>query len=120
MDVKQNFDRLSDETREYINLRIDSTKLYIVEMLSQFASDMLSRIVFFIFMFLSFLFLLVAVMFLLARAIGLVSSAFVIALTLLLVGAVVYFTRKLLFTNIMIGRLCRMFFPKNDVENETD
>ncbi len=120
MDVKQNFNRLSDETREYVNLRVDSTKLYLVEVLSQFTSDMLSRMLFFLFLFISFLFVLVAVMFLLAPAIGLVSSAFAIAVFLLLVAAVIYFTRKFLFTNIMIARLCSMFFPKNDVDDETN
>lgn len=114
MEVKQNFDRLADDVQEYINLRVDSVKLYVVQVLSSFLSDMLSRIVLFVFLFLSLVFMLIALMFLLAPLIGWVWSACVIVILLLLMAFSVYLGRKSLFTNMMIGRLCKMFFPVDD------
>lgn len=114
MEVKQNFDRLADDVQEYIDLRIDSIKLYVVQVLASFISDMLSRVVLFVFLFLSLVFMLIALMFLLAPLIGRVWSACVIVILLLLMAFFVYLGRKSLFANMMIGRLCKMFFPVDD------
>lgn len=114
MEVKQNFDRLADDVQEYIDLRIDSIKLYVVQVLASFISDMLSRVVLFVFLFLSLVFMLIALMFLLAPLIGRVWSACVIVILLLLMAFFVYLGRKSLFANMMIGRLCKIFFPVDD------
>lgn len=114
MEVKQNFDKLADDVQEYIDLRIDSIKLYVVQVLASFISDMLSRVVLFVFLFLSLVFMLIALMFLLAPLIGRVWSACVIVILLLLMAFFVYLGRKSLFANMMIGRLCKMFFPVDD------
>lgn len=114
MEVKQNFDRLADDVQEYIDLRIDSIKLYVVQVLASFISDMLSRVVLFVFLFLSLVFMLIALMFLLAPLIGRVWSACVIVILLLLMAFFVYLGRKSLFADMMIGRLCKIFFPVDD------
>lgn len=114
MEVKQNFDRLADDVQEYIDLRIDSIKLYIVQVFASFISDMLSRVVLFVFLLLSLVFMLMALIFLLAPLIGWVWSTCVIVILLLLMAFFVYLARKSLFANMMIGRLCKMFFPIDD------
>lgn len=119
MDVKQNFERLTDETREYINLHVDCIKLYIIEALSLFASDLFSRTLFFMFLFLSLIFLLVALMFFMSASVGIIFSAIIVSFILLSVAFLVYINRKRLFANIMVSSLCKIFFPKNDIDDET-
>lgn len=114
MNVKQNFDRLSGETREYIDMRLDAARLYIVEILSVFFSDLISRVVFFTFLFISFIFLLLALFYIMSPIVGAVWSSLIICGVLLLLSAILYIFRKRLFTNLMVARLCKMFFPKNE------
>ncbi len=117
MDVKQNFEQLTDEAREYIDLRLDSAKLYMVEILSSSLSALLSHMAIFTLMFLSLSFLLLALMFFLARFIGLVLSAIAVAVVLLLAALIVYLGRKHFFANAMLGRLCKTFFPDDNEKN---
>lgn len=119
MDVKQNLGRLTDETSEYVNLRIESTKLYMVETISLFASTLISRILFFVFLTISFIFMLVALMLFLSTIVGYVVSSLLVSLLLLVVAIMVYANRKRMFGDMMVNSLCRIFFPKSDIENET-
>ncbi len=119
MDVKQNFERLTDETREYINLRIDSTKLYMIEALSLLVGNLLSHTLFFVFLFITLIFMLAALMFLLSTIVGFMFSALIVSFISLGIGIIIYMNRKKLFADIMVNSLCKLFFPKNEINDET-
>lgn len=118
MELKENFDKLSDGAQQYIDLKVDNIKLHIVENMSLFCSDLLSRAVVGLFAIMALFFAMIAVVLFFAMYVGLLYAFLIVAGILLLVGALFYFFRKSIFANVMVGRFCRMFFPKNDVEDE--
>lgn len=118
MEIKQNFDNLAEDVREYMNLRMNSVKFQLVEHLSQMSGDILSYLIFFFFFFVAFLFFLFALMIFLAQYIGLLLSALTIGCVMLVIALIVFANRKQLFADMFVSRFCKMFFPEKDVTNE--
>lgn len=117
MDIKKNFEKLTDDVQQYIDLKTDNIKLQVVENISLFCCDLLSYAVISVLAFLIIFFLLLAGLILLAPVIGLLQSLLAIATLLAIISAVVYYARKRLFANTIVIRFCRMFFP-NDNKDE--
>lgn len=120
MEIKENFDRLSGDVREYLNLKIEELKLSIVERLSLFFADALSWLVVIIFLLLSSLCFLVALVVMLSIFMGLLPALFLMAFLLLAVAWIFYLLRGNIFANIMVARFYKMFFDDNDKNNEED
>lgn len=118
MEIKQNFDNLTDDIKEYIALKSDSVKLQIVENLSLVSSDIFSYLIFFSFIFVSFLFLLFALMLFIAQYLGLLYSSLVIGVFLAIIALVIFVNRKYIFGDMFVNRFCKMFFSDNVVNNE--
>lgn len=113
MEIKNNFDNITDNVKEYVNLKSDSIKLTLAENLALFSSDILSGIIVFFFSITSLFFALLAIMILAARYIGFFYSSLIVCLILATIGFIIYLSRKHLFANIFVARFCKMFFNNN-------
>lgn len=118
MEIQKNFDRLSRDAREFLNLKVEEIKLSLVERLSLFFADALSWLAIIIFLLLSSMCFLVVIVALLSMYIGLVPALLLVAFLLLASAVVLYLMREHLFANVMVARFYRMFFSENDDENE--
>lgn len=118
MDIKENFEKMTEAVRQYIDLKTDDVKLNVVEKLALLCSDIISYAVVSAFAVLSFLFVLVAVVAFMTPFIGLLCSASVVALLLAVAAVSLYAMRRRLFVNVMVKRFCRIFFNKNSVDDE--
>ncbi len=112
-DVKQGFDRLSCEAQDFLNLKIDEIKLSCVESLSLLFADVVSWLLVSLCLLLAFICLLVAGVVALSAVTGLVLSLVIAAAVLLVVMLLLYMLRRRLFTNIAVGRFCKMFFKED-------
>ncbi len=120
MEIKHNFDRLSHEAYEFLNLKIEEVKLSFVERLSLLFADALSWLAIIIFLLLSSLCLLAAIVAVLSISIGLLPALFIVASLLLLAALLFYVTRGNLFVNIMVARFYKMFFNENEQSDEKE
>lgn len=118
MDIKENFDKLSDATQQYIDMRVDSAKLHIVEKLSIMCNEVLSYVVVSLLVVMALFFMLIAAVAFLAPIIGFVYSVLSVAGLLVIIAIVLFFMRKKLFLNVMVKCFCRMFFDDKTNENE--
>lgn len=118
MKIKDNFDALSCSLREYITLGVDSCKLHVIEVLSLLGCDLLSLFAASFLLVLALLFVFVAVLVLLIPMVGLVPATFIVAFLLALAAVVVYVMRRELFADIMVRRLCSLFFIYDDEDTE--
>lgn len=114
MGVKENFDNLSRDAQQFLDLKIEEVKLSLVERLSLLFADALAWLVFSAFLLLALLCLLVAVVILLSAFIGLLPSLFVVALLLLVVAWLLYAMRGSLFGDMMVARLYKLFFDEKE------
>ncbi len=119
MSVKQNFDRLSREVQETLNIEMDGIKLSLVESLSLFFADILSWLLVAVFSLLSLLGFLAAAVVAIAAVMGYALSFVVVAFLLLSVALLLYMLRGRLFTDMAVARFCRMFFRDKEGGNET-
>ncbi|MBQ6693409.1 MAG: hypothetical protein IJN24_00860 [Bacteroidaceae bacterium] len=118
MEFKENFDKLTNFTQQYIDLKVDDVKLHVIENLSVLCGDLLSFVVVSVFAVLSLFFLIVAGIICLVPLVGLLWSVIIAVALLAVVSSVLYFARRKIFANVMVGRFCRMFFPKDDMKDE--
>ena len=118
MRIEEFFDNLTDNLKEYANIKIVSIKLSLVEKLSLLARDILSTLVIFFLTAAALLFALMATMILIARHIGFLYSSLLICAILGTVAFTVYLFRKKLFINMFIALFSKMFFNNDTAGNE--
>lgn len=118
MEIKENFNRLSDTTQRYVDMKVDNVKLHVVEKVSVMCNDVLSYVLITMFAFLAFVFVMVAGVAFLSSFIGVVYSILAVAALLVITAGVLFLFRKRLFLNRMVKTFCRMFFNKKEAENE--
>ena len=120
MEIKENFDSLSADAREFLNLKIEELKLSFVERLSLFFADALSWLAVIIFLLLSSLCFLAALVAMLSVYMGLLPALLLVAFLLLAVAWLFHLLRGSIFINIMVARFYKMFFTKNDENDEKE
>ena len=118
MEIKENFDKLSDTTQRYVDMKVDNLKLHVVEKLSVMCNDVLSYAFIYMFALIAFVFLLIALIAFLSSSIGIVYSAISVATLLVVTAFVLYLFRKRLFLNAMVKCFCRMFFNREEEYDE--
>lgn len=116
MELKQNFDRLVRDAREYLGLKTDELRLLLVDNLSVFMSDLLSWLAIFAIVQIALVCLLAVVIIAIASVAGYMWAFAVVAFVLLAVAGVFYLLRDRLFADIAVERFCRMFFPADDAD----
>lgn len=110
MEIKENLDRLSDTTQQYVDMKIDNVKLHVVEKLSVMCNDVLSYVFVSLLVVMALFFLLFAAVAFFTPMIGLVYSMLAVAGLLTIFSTVLFLLRKKLFLNKMVRCFCRMFF----------
>ena len=119
MRIEEIFKNLTDNLKEYANIKAVSIKLSLVEKLSLLARDILSTIIIFFLATAALIFALLATMIFIAKYIGILYASLLICAILTSGAIVIYLFRKQLFTNIFIARFSRIFF-NNNTNNEKE
>lgn len=110
---------IAEELISYVNLRIDSFKLSLVENLSVLLSGGFGIFIFIIFLSVALMCFIAALTVLLAELIGSVLWALLIVGGVFLIISVIAFVlRDKLIVNSMVRMFSRMFFEKNDDDDE--
>lgn len=113
-------EKVSDDVRTYINLRIASAKLALVEGLSKVAGNAVRVLVFLLLCTMAFIAFAVALGAWLATLLGSVAIAALIVGLILFVIALVTFAVKGLFINPMVGMFSDMFFKPRKYHHDED
>lgn len=120
MGIKKNIEIFTDDTSEYLDAYIDVIKLRLLERLSLFASDILSRIIFLQLLFIAAMFVSVAIMLAIAPFTGYIAGALIIASLLLLAAIILTLSSRRIFVNSVVAYMSRIFFSKDDSNDETE
>lgn len=108
-------EEIRKEIKEYVNLRVNSAKLSLVERLSRISGRGLSILIFILLMFMALLLFVVALTILLSEWVDSLVLAFVIMGGFMcLSGFVIYLLRNKIFTNSMVRGFSRLFFADSD------
>ncbi|MCK9424200.1 MAG: phage holin family protein [Bacteroidales bacterium] len=116
--LSDNFSSLTENVKDYIDLRIDYLKLVLTEKIARLASFFLISVIFFILAMFLLLFLSLAFVFWFGEEIGPTWVGAMIVTTVYIVGGViVYFQRHNLFINPLVSHLTKILMEEHD-ENE--
>lgn len=120
MEKQTKFGRLFDDGKEYVDLRIDTFKLQMVESLSTLFSKGIGFILMVLMVALGAIMFTVALTLLLASWIGsLIWSLVIMGTALCLVAVLIYLRRDTLFGDSMVAMFSKMFFS-TDQNTTTD
>jgi hypothetical protein len=116
--ISDNFSTMTENVRDYINLRIDYIKLVLTEKIAKLASFFLITVVFFILAMFLVLFISFAFVFWYGEEIGptYVGALIVVAFYVLL-GLLIYGMRYKFFINPMVKQLAKILMEE-DNENK--
>ena len=113
--LSESFNEMTDNAREYVQLKIDLLKLTFTEKLSLIASTfMVTVILFLVFLFVT-MFLSVAFIFWYKEHVGSFSTgALIVGSFYLLIGVIVFLTRHHLFVNPLISQISKAMAEEED------
>lgn len=116
--ISDNFSDLTDNVREYVQLKIDLLKLTFTEKLARIASLLILSILMFMILIMILLFFSLAFILWFRESGGQAYiGALIVAIFYLLIGGVVFLFRKSFFINPIIAQLSKIFINEED-ENE--
>ncbi len=116
--ISENFSALTENVKDYVNLRIDLAKLIITEKLAKLVSFFLIAVIFFILAMFLLLFLSLAFVYWFGADIGPAwLGALIIAALYILGGVVIYVKRHEFFINPLVTELTKILMEDKD-ENE--
>jgi len=114
--IPDNFSSMTENVRDYVNLRIDYIKLLLTEKIARLASFFMITVIFFILGMFLILFVSFAFVFWYGEEIGpAYIGALIIVAFYLIMGSVIYGMRNKLFINPMVKRLAKIIM---EGENE--
>jgi Zn-dependent protease with chaperone function len=121
--MKENITReledIKKEVEEYVQLRIDLTKLHIAGELSRFFSGIMAKTVLLYLFFFVFMFFSLAAAVLLGEQIGSYALGFILTGILFLVVAIIFWTlRKKIIERHVVQRFIELMFPKFNNDDE--
>jgi len=110
---------MTEELISYVNMRVDSMKLSLVENLSILFSGGFGIFVFIIFLSVAVLCFIAALTVWLSEAIGSALWALlIVGGAFLIISIIAFLLRKKLIVNRMVGMFSRMFFEKSDDDED--
>lgn len=113
--VSENFTALTEDVKDYINLRIDLAKMIITEKIARLASFFLIAIIFFILAMFLLLFLSMAFVFWFGQSLGPAwVGALIVAAFYVLMAVIIYVKREALFINPLVRSLTKILMEDND------
>ena len=116
--ISENFSSMTENIKDYVNLRIDLVKLVFTEKIAKFTSFFLIAIIFFILAMFLLLFLSFAFVFWFGDEIGpMWLGALIITGFYVLCGILIYVLRHRLFINPLVSHLTQILMEEKD-ENE--
>ena len=116
--ISDNVSLLTENVKDYVNLRIDLAKLILTEKISRLASFFLIAVIFFILAMFLLLFLSLAFVFWFGNDIGPAwIGALMITAVYLLGGVLIYVKRHQFFINPLVSHLTKILMEDGD-ENE--
>ena len=116
--ISDNISQLSENVRDYVNLRIDLTKLTLTEKIARLASFFLIAVIFFILAMFLLLFLSMAFVFWFGNDIGPAwLGALIITAVYILGGVLIFVKRHQFFINPLVTHLSKILMEDKD-ENE--
>jgi len=116
--ISENVTLLTENVKDYINLRIDLAKLILTEKLAKLASFFLIAVIFFILAMFLLLFISFAFVFWFGEDVGPTwAGALIITAFYILCGVVIYLKRNALFINPLVTHLTKILMEEKD-END--
>jgi len=116
--ISDNFSSLTENIKDYVNLRIDLLTLGLTEKIARLASAFLMAVLFFILVMFLLLFLSLAFVFWFGSELGPTwAGALIVAGFYILAGVIIYLQRHSLFINPLVTQLTKILMDKKD-ENE--
>jgi len=116
--ISENFSELTENVKDYVNLRIDYVKLLLTEKIAKLASFFLLSVIFFILAMFLLLFISFAFVFWFGEEIGpTYVGALIIVAVYILSGIAVYALRFKIFINPMVKHLTKILMEEPD-END--
>ena len=116
--ISENVNLLTENVRDYINLRIDLFKLIITEKITRLASFFLLAVIYFILAMFLLLFLSMAFVFWFGKDIGPEwLGALIIAAVYVLGGVLIWYKRNEMFINPLVSQLTKILMEDKD-END--
>ncbi len=113
--ISENVSGLTEDIRDYINLRLDLARLVMTEKIAQLASFFLLAVIFFILAMFLLLFLSMAFVFWFGNDIGPAWIGALIVTAVYVAGGVfVYARRKQLFINPLVTKLVKILMEDKD------
>jgi uncharacterized membrane protein YqjE len=116
--ISQDISQITENVRDYVNLRIDLAKLILTEKIARLASFFLIAVIFFILAMFLLLFLSMAFVFWYGSDIGPAwVGALIITAIYVLLGLLIYVRRHQFFINPLVTHLTKILMEDKD-ENE--
>lgn len=116
--ISDNFSSLTENVKDYVNLRIDLIKLILTEKIAKLASFFLISVIFFILAMFLLLFLSLAFVFWFGEKIGPAWLGTLIVTVVYILGGVLIYTRRhQFFINPLVSQLTKILMEEKD-ENE--
>jgi hypothetical protein len=116
--ISDNFSSLTENVKDYINLRIDLAKLVITEKIARLSAFFLISVIFFILAMFLLLFLSIFFVFWFGDVVGpawvgaLIVTAFYVCC-----GLIIYYRRHELFINPLVSHLTKILMEEKDENN---
>ena len=115
--ISDNFSMLTENVKDYINLRIDLAKLILTEKIAKLASFFLIAVIFFILAMFLLLFLSMAFVFWFGEIGPAWLGALIVTAVYILGGIFIYVRRHQVFINPLVSHLTKILMEEKD-ENE--
>ncbi|MEI7499185.1 MAG: phage holin family protein [Bacteroidota bacterium] len=116
--ISDNFSLLTENMKDYVNLRVDLAKLIITEKISRLSAFFLISVIFFILAMFLLLFLSIFFVFWFGDEIGAAwVGALLVTAFYICIGLFIYFRRHQLFINPLVTHLTKILMEEKD-ENE--
>ena len=116
--ISDNFSSMTENVKDYVNLRIDLVKLILTEKIAKLASFFLIAVIFFILAMFLLLFLSLAFAFWFGDEIGPTwLGALIVTAFYVLCGLLIYVKRHQFFINPLVSHLTKILMEEKD-ENE--
>lgn len=113
--ISDNFSNLTENVKDYINLRIDLVKLIITEKIARLASFFLIAVIFFIIAMFIMLFLSLAFLFWFGDIVGPTwVGALIVTAFYVLVCLIIYMKRDQIFLNPLVTHLAKILLEDQD------
>jgi hypothetical protein len=113
--ISDNFSSLTENVKDYVNLRIDLVKLILTEKIAKLASFFLISVIFFILAMFLLLFLSLAFVFWFGESVGPSwLGALIVTAVYVLGGCLIYFKRHQFFINPLVSHLSKILMEEKD------